>query len=367
MKRMLAPALLLSLPIASIVVIAQPAKPVRVCVVGRDTVYPPVPAGQLNSSPGIRNKRDLVVKYVNQHKSVANNSFAIEAIALKSTSLAAVTSDANSAVCTYLVTIWSTGQARSEVDPLSPHSDSDVLSGTAPGFPPPAPLNSAIKRQQPAGWWNSLPEGSCNSSKMSIATDSHRISCDKDSLVLSGLNEPRMARFTQTSAKAQKMRQRTVCRSESAVESPAGEPLGGRLPHRLGKDTTQSCRALISHCRRNRLQRFTRSQHRPYDGHSPVSQVRHSCCSYHLSKVSRKASPGHSGDVGKSVQVPRSLWMLVHGHQSLRKSLIAQPPQGSASDKFTSGHVSQKKYQYVLGEPVQGRLPAGQLGESFFE
>jgi len=57
----------------------------------------------------------------------------------------------------------------------------------------------------------------------------------------------------------------------------------------------------------------------------------------------------------------------VHGHQSLRKSLIAQPPQGSASDKFTSGHVSQKKYQYVLGEPVQGRLPAGQLGESFFE
>jgi hypothetical protein len=82
-----------------------------------------------------------------------------------------VTSDANSAVCTYLVTIWSTGQARSEVDPLSAHSDSDFLSGTAPGFPPPAPLNSAIMRQQPAGWWNSLPEGSYNSSKMSIATD----------------------------------------------------------------------------------------------------------------------------------------------------------------------------------------------------
>ena len=85
----------------------------------------------------------------------------------------------------------------------------------------------------------------------------------------------------------------------------------------------ECCRALISHCRRNRLQRFTRSQCRLYDGHSPVSQVRHGCCSHHLSKVSSKASPGHAGDVGKSIQVPRSLWMLVHGHESLRKSLIA--------------------------------------------
>jgi hypothetical protein len=36
-------------------------------------------------------------------------------------------------------------------------------------------------------------------------------------------------------------------------------------------------------------------------------------------------------------------------------------------DQFTSDHVSQKKYQYVFGKAIQGRLPAGQLAESFFE
>jgi len=163
MKLLLLPVALVLPLLASIALLAQQPSPIRVCVVGRDTLHGPMFSQQLNSTPQIRYQRDSIVKYVNQHKSPANSSVTVEAVALQSTGMATLTADADAAGCSYLVTVTSSPVPSANDDPRDNHANSYDLSGG--GLPPPAPLNFSIMRREPAGWWNGLPDGSYNSSK----------------------------------------------------------------------------------------------------------------------------------------------------------------------------------------------------------
>lgn len=157
------PALLVLLSFAPGPVSAQSTIATRVCVVGRNNQNVPMQVQQLNSTPQSRHQRDLVVKYLNQHKSPANSSVAVEAVALDSKTMSTVNRDAEATSCTYLVTVCETPLPRDEVDTTNSRYDSSPLSGN--GLPPPAPLNFSILRREPAGWWNGLRDGSYNSSK----------------------------------------------------------------------------------------------------------------------------------------------------------------------------------------------------------
>jgi hypothetical protein len=151
---------------ASIAVVGQQTNQVRVCVVGRDPSYARIP-GSLNSGPEVLNQRNLVVKYLNEHKPADSSHSRIQAVPLKSANVSTVGDDANAAGCSYLVTVSCSVSCT-----RTPTSDATLgdsftkypdLSGQ--GLPPTGPLNFSIMHREPVGYWNGLPDESYNSSK----------------------------------------------------------------------------------------------------------------------------------------------------------------------------------------------------------
>lgn len=156
MKRLLTPAVLVLLPLASLAVFAQRANSARVCIIGRDNAsYTAVMAGLLNSSAQARSLRDFTVKYLNEDNSHTNSPLKFIAVALNSGNREEVAADLAQNGCEYLVTVV--------VSPPGSTSFSQTTgpgAGIDPAFPQPAPLSFSIMHRKSPHLWVSYPDGS---------------------------------------------------------------------------------------------------------------------------------------------------------------------------------------------------------------
>ena len=103
MKRMLLGFLLLAITVVSSLATAQQIHPVRVGVAAVESFNATAPP---NSTPNTRIQRDLLVSYLNAHKSDKKSAVRVEAIALTTLDPKGIVPEAREKSCDYVVELY---------------------------------------------------------------------------------------------------------------------------------------------------------------------------------------------------------------------------------------------------------------------